>query len=176
MPSVLIGRPHAGVAEALRRPRAARPTPATAWVRRFEDGQSSSTVPRSTSFRITSSLRAAAMPWPMRSGWSFSSTAQHAVGAGVRGLAGVDGGAEAGRARAREQLAVAVDVAAELERVLLGAGEVDADHAAVPVLLGLLHDDLVQLVVELAREAEDQPGADAVVEAGALHARAGRRG
>ena len=53
--------------------------------------------------------------------------------------------------------------------VLLGAGEVDADHAAVPVALGLPDDDVVQRVVELAGEAEDQPGADAVRQAGALH-------
>ena len=94
---------------------------------------------------------------------------EHAVGARVRGLAGVDGGAQPGRARAGEEVVVAVDLAAELERVLLGAREVDAHDAAVPVALGLPHDDVVERVVELAREAEDQPRADAVREAGALH-------
>ena len=48
---------------------------ATACVRRFELGQISSTVPASTSLRSASSLPAAAMPWPMRDGFSFSSTA-----------------------------------------------------------------------------------------------------
>ena len=80
----------------------------------------------------------------MRAGLSLLDDREHALGAGVRGLAGVDGGAEAGRARAREQIAIAIDVAAELERVLLGAGEVDADDAVAAVLLGLAHDDLVE--------------------------------
>jgi hypothetical protein len=54
--------------------------------------------------------------------------------------------------------------------VLLGSGEIDAHHAPVPVALGLPDDDVVQLVVELAGEAEDQAGADAVREASAIHA------
>ena len=71
------------------------------------------------------------MPWPMRCGLSFSTTATHALGAGAGGLAGVDGGLEAGRARAREQVRVrATTSGLQLERVLLRAGEVDADHAA----------------------------------------------
>ena len=44
-------------------------------MRRFELGQISRIVPASTSLRTASSLRAAAMPWPMRDGDSFSSTA-----------------------------------------------------------------------------------------------------
>ena len=72
-----------------------------------------------------------AMPWPMRVGLSFSITASTPSAPGVRGLAGVHGACRARpRARARTGRGSAHDVGAELERVLLGAGEVDADHAA----------------------------------------------
>src|SRR5262249_49754069 len=93
---------------------------------------------------------------------------------GVRCLSGVDRRAEAGGPRPREEVVVPVDVAPELEGVLLGTGEVDADHAAVTVTLRLPDDDVVQLVVELAGEAEDEAGADAVGEAGAIHHADGR--
>ena len=105
----------------------------------------------------------------MRSGWSFSRTAKTPSAPVCEVSPGVNGRAEAGGARAGEEVVVPVDVAAELERVLLGAREVDAHHAVVPVALGLPDDDVVQRVVELAREAEDQPRADAVREARALH-------
>src|SRR5262245_51443264 len=99
---------------------------------------------------------------------------EHAVRSRVRGLARVNGRAQPSGPRAGEEVVVAIDVAAELERVLLRAREVDAHHAAVPVALGLPHDDVVQRVVELAGETEDQPRADAVREARALHPVDGR--
>src|SRR5436853_555574 len=91
-------------------------------------------------------------------------------GADDVGAVGVDGRAQARVARAGEQLAITVHLVAELQGVALRPGEVDADDPAVPVLLSLPHDDVVQLVVELAGQAEDEAGPDAVGEAGALQA------
>src|SRR5712692_3658607 len=94
---------------------------------------------------------------------------QHPAGAGVRGLAGMHRGPELGAARALEQIAIAQHLLAELERVLLRPGQVDPDHAAPGVLDRFAHQDLVELVTELARQAEDDPGTDAVLETGAVH-------
>ena len=84
------------------------------------------------------------------------------------GLAGVDGEPQAELARPAEEPAVVGD--AEGRR--FGAGDVDADHAAVAPLDRLLGDDLVELERERAVEAEDEPGLDRVLERRLVHARA----
>jgi hypothetical protein len=80
-------------------------------------------------------------------------------------------GLQARRARAAEEALVARGVLhPQLEVHALGAGEVDAEHAAPLILDGLVEDDLVLLVGELAGEAEEQAAAHPVLELRLLHA------
>ena len=67
-------------------------------------------------------------------------------------LAGVDGEAQPVLARAPEEPPVVGDP----EGRRFGAGDVDADHAAVAPADRLLDDDLVELERERAVEAEDR--------------------
>ena len=105
----------------------------------------------------------------MRAGASFSITASTPGTAVCGGLAGVDRRPQPRRPRPREQLAVTVDLGPSSRACALGAGQIDPDHAARAVLHGLLHQDLVQLQRELAGQAEDQPRAHAVLQAGPIH-------
>ena len=112
------------------------------------------------------------MPWPMRWGLSCSTTAITPSAPVPRGLAGVDGGLQPGLARALEEVLVGGPPcsASSSSASCLGAGEVDAHHAAAPVLDGLLQDDRVEPVVELAGQAEDEPRLHAVLEHRPVHA------
>ena len=81
------------------------------------------------------------------------------------GLAGMDGEPEAELARPAEEPAVVGDA----ERRRFGAGDVDADDAAIAPLDRLLGDDLVELERERAVEAEDEPRLDRVLEGRLVH-------
>ena len=87
------------------------------------------------------------------------------------GFAGVDRQPETELARPPEEASVVGD--AEGRR--FGAGDVDADDAAVAPADRLLDDDLVELVRERAVEAEDEPGLDRVFETRLVHAADRRR-
>src|SRR5262249_6875109 len=87
----------------------------------------------------------------------------------------MDGGAKASRARPRKQVFIALHVIAELEPMNFWTGQVDADAAAVTILSRLPHQDLVELIGELAGQTEDEARADAVGQAGPLHAPQRRR-
>src|SRR5205085_618628 len=97
-----------------------------------------------------------AVPDPI--GFELLHDGDDALPRSVLRLARVHRRAEILRPRVLEDLRVLVGALVELDGPLLGAGEIDADDAAVAVLDRLLEDDLVQVGRELPRETEDEPG------------------
>src|SRR5215217_3431831 len=94
-----------------------------------------------------------------------------ALGARAARLAGVHRALQARAPRpAEEVLVLRHDLRLELHGVGLRAGQVDAVHAARAVLDGLVHQDAVEPVVELAGQAEDEAHLHAVLEHRAVHA------
>src|SRR5439155_17694262 len=81
-------------------------------------------------------------------------------------LSGMDSHTEAAFLRALEQRRI-IRVA---EVRATCAGDVDADDPAVTVFQGFVHDDLVLLIGELAVEAEDEAGADRILQVHAVEA------
>ena len=147
----------------------------SAWLRttrvfRFDDGQTSRTTPRSRSMAITRTSRVLLMPCPMRVGSSASTASRTSSGPPVSPAWTVT------PSPARAHLGEQVAVVGEAEAGRLRAGDVHRHHAAVPPGDGLGGDDLVQLVLEGAVQAEDEARPHLrVFEHGPIHA-AHRRG
>ena len=90
---------------------------------------------------------------------------------GRSGLAGMDGQAEPELASPPEDPLVVSDA----EGARLRAGDIDADHPAIPPGDRLLDENLVQLVGKGPVEAEDEARFDRVLQSGPIHPAQRRR-